>query len=49
MEPVRRVKELGDRLIRLIKKNGVSWLEACEKDLKRMPQLQGRAAATQVD
>ncbi len=44
-EAVRRVKELSDRLIELTTKNGVSWLEAYEKTLNRMLQLQARAAA----
>lgn len=49
-EAVRRVKELSDRLIELTKKNGISWLEAYEKTLNRMLQLQERAAAaTQIE
>jgi hypothetical protein len=49
-EAVRRVKELSDRLIELTKKNGVGWLEAYEKSLTRMLQLQERAAAaTQIE
>lgn len=49
-EAVRRVKELSDRLIELTKKNGVAWLEAYEKSLTRMLQLQERAAAaTQLE
>jgi hypothetical protein len=49
-EVVRRVKELSDRLIELTKKNGISWLEAYEKTLTRMLQLQERAAAaTQIE
>jgi hypothetical protein len=49
-EAVRRVKELSDRLIELTKKNGISWLEAYEKILSRMLQLQERAAAaTQIE
>ena len=49
-EAARRVKELSDRLIELTKKNGISWLEAYEKTLNRMLQLQARAsAATQIE
>ncbi len=49
-EAVRRVKELSDRLIELTKKNGISWLEAYEKSLITMLQLQERAAAaTQIE
>jgi hypothetical protein len=49
-EAVRRVKELSDRLIEQTKKNGVSWLEAYEKTLNRMLELQQRAtAATQIE
>jgi len=49
-EAARRVKELSDRLIELTKKNGISWLEAYEKILNRMMQLQERAAAdTQIE
>jgi hypothetical protein len=49
-EAVKRVKELSDRLIELTKKNGVGWLEAYEKSLTRMLQLQERAvAATQIE
>ena len=44
-EAVKRVKELSDRLIELTKKNGVGWLEAYEKSLTRMLELQQRAAA----
>ena len=47
---VKRVKELSDRLIELTKKNGVGWLEAYEKSLTRMLELQQRAAAaTQIE
>ena len=42
---VKRVKELSDRVIELTKKNGVGWLEAYEKSLTRMLELQQRAAA----
>jgi hypothetical protein len=49
-EAVRRVKELSDRLIEQTKKNGISWLEAYEKTLNGMLQLQERAsAATQIE
>jgi hypothetical protein len=49
-EAVKRIKELSDRLIELSKKNGASWLEAYEKSLTRMLQLQERAAAaTQIE
>jgi len=44
-EAVKRVKELSDRVIELTKKNGVGWLEAYEKSLTRMLELQQRAAA----
>ena len=49
-EAVKRVKELSDRVIELTKKNGVGWLEAYEKSLTRMLELQQRAAAaTQIE
>jgi hypothetical protein len=49
-EAVKRVKELSDRLIDLTKKNGIGWLEAYEKSLTRMLELQERAAAaTQIE
>lgn len=49
-EAVRRVKELNDRLIELTKKNGLTWLEAYEKTLSGLLQLQERAAAsTQIE
>jgi hypothetical protein len=49
-EAVKRVKELSDRLLELTKKNGIGWLEAYEKSLTRMLQLQERAAAaTQIE
>jgi hypothetical protein len=49
-EAVKRVKELSDRLIEQTKKNGASWLEAYEKSLTRMLELQQRAAAaTQIE
>jgi hypothetical protein len=49
-EAVQRVKELSDRLIELTRKNGISWLEAYEKTLNRMVQLQTQAAAaTQIE
>ena len=49
-EAVKRVKELSDRLIELTKNNGVGWLEAYEKSLTRMLELQQRAAAaTQIE
>ncbi len=41
-----RVKELSDRMIELTKKNGLAWLEAYEKVLSNMLQLQQRAIAT---
>lgn len=47
---VQRVKELSDRLIELTKKNGINWLEAYEKSLIGMLQIQERAAAaTQIE
>jgi hypothetical protein len=47
---VQRVKELSDRLIELTKKNGINWLEAYEKSLVGMLQIQERAAAaTQIE
>ena len=49
-EAVKRVKELSDRLIEQTKKNGIGWLEAYEKSLTRMLELQQRAAAaTQIE
>jgi hypothetical protein len=42
----RRVKELSDRMIELTKKNGLAWLEAYEKVLSNMLQLQERAIAS---
>jgi hypothetical protein len=49
-EAVRRIKELNDRLIELTKKNGLTWLEAYEKTLSNLLQLQQRAAAsTQIE
>ncbi len=49
-EAVKRVKELSDRTIELTQKNGVAWLEAYEKVLENMINLQERAAAsTQID
>jgi hypothetical protein len=49
-EAVRRIKELNDRLIELTKKNGLTWLEAYEKTLSSLLQLQQRAAAsTQIE
>jgi hypothetical protein len=49
-EAVRRVKELSDRMIELTRKNGLSWLEAYERVLKQMIELQARAAAsTQIE
>lgn len=49
-EAVQRVKELSDRMIELTKKNGLAWLEAYEKILGRMLELQQRAAAaTQIE
>ena len=41
-----RVKELSDRMIELTKKNGLAWLEAYEKVLSNMLQLQERAIAS---
>jgi hypothetical protein len=41
-----RVKELSDRMIELTKKNGLAWLEAYEKVLSNMLQLQQRAIAS---
>jgi hypothetical protein len=43
---VQRVKELSDRMIELSKKNGLAWLEAYEKVLSNMLQLQQRAIAS---
>jgi hypothetical protein len=40
------VKELSDRMIELIKKNGLAWLQAYEKVLGNMLQLQQRAIAS---
>jgi hypothetical protein len=49
-EAAQRVKELSDRMIELAKKNGLGWLEAYEKILNTMIQLQLRAAvATQIE
>ena len=49
-ETAKRVKELSDRMIELTKKNGLSWLEAYEKVLNGMLQLEERAAAaTQIE
>jgi hypothetical protein len=49
-EAAKRVKELSDRMIELTKKNGLSWLEAYEKVLNGMLQLEERAAAaTQIE
>jgi hypothetical protein len=49
-EAARRIKELSDQLIELTKKNGIRWLEAYEKTLNRMLQLQQQAsAATQIE
>lgn len=45
-EAAQRVKELSDRMIELTKKNGLTWLEAYEKVLGNMLQLQERAAAS---
>jgi hypothetical protein len=44
-EAVKRVKELSDRMIELTRKNGLAWIEAYERVLKEMLQLQERAAA----
>ena len=41
-----RVKELSDRMLELTKKNGLAWLEAYEKVLSNMLQLQQRAIAS---
>jgi predicted transcriptional regulator len=47
---VKRVKELSDRMIELTRKNGLAWIEAYERVLKEMLQLQERAAAaTQIE
>ena len=49
-EAVKRVKELSDRMIELTRKNGLAWVEAYERVLKEMLQLQERAAAaTQIE
>jgi hypothetical protein len=49
-EAVRKVQELSDRMIELMKKNGISWLQAYERVLNRMLQLQAQAAgATQIE
>lgn len=49
-EAVKRVKELSDRMIELTRKNGLAWIEAYERVLKEMLQLQERAAAaTQIE
>jgi hypothetical protein len=49
-EAVKRIKDLNDRLIELTRKNGLSWLQAYERILKQMLELQQRAAAaTQVE
>jgi hypothetical protein len=49
-ETVKRVKELSDRMIELTRKNGLAWIEAYERVLKEMLQLQERAAAaTQIE
>jgi hypothetical protein len=49
-EAARRVKELSDQLIELTKENGITWLEAYEKTLNGMLQLQQQAsAATQIE
>jgi hypothetical protein len=49
-EAVKRVKELSDRIIELTRKNGLAWIEAYERVLKEMLQLQERAAAaTQIE
>ena len=41
-----RVKELSDRMVEVTKKNGLAWLEAYEKVLSNMLQLQQRAIAS---
>lgn len=41
-----RVKELSDRVVELSKKNGLAWLDAYEKVLSNMLQLQQRAIAS---
>jgi hypothetical protein len=41
-----RVRELSDRMIEVTKKNGLAWLEAYEKVLSNMLQLQQRAIAS---
>src|SRR5260370_40609989 len=49
-EAVKRVKELSDRAIELAQQNGIAWVEAYEKVLEQMINLQQRAAAsTQID
>jgi hypothetical protein len=45
-EAAQRVKELSDRMIELTKKNGLTWLEAYEKVLSNMLQLQEQAAVS---
>jgi hypothetical protein len=41
-----RVRELSDRMVEVTKKNGLAWLEAYEKVLSDMLQLQQRAIAS---
>ena len=49
-EAIKRVKELSDRMIELTQQNGIAWLEAYEKVLNQMIQVQERAAAsTQIE
>ena len=49
-EAVQRIKELSDRMTELAKKNGLTWLQAYEKVLNTMLQLQQQAAAaTQIE
>lgn len=45
-EIVKRIKDLNDRMLEAAKKNGLTWLQAYEKILNTMLQLQQRAAAT---
>jgi hypothetical protein len=45
-EAVKRIQELSDRMLELAKKNGLTWLQAYEKILNTMLQLQQRAGAT---
>lgn len=49
-EVVKRIQEVSDRMLELAKKNGLTWLQAYEKILNTMLQLQQRAAtSTQIE